>query len=110
MNFDFSDKVKALQKRLTAFMDQHVYPNEPRYHEHVRGPNRWHPVPVIEELKPKAWAAGLWNLFLPESERGARLTNLEYAPLCEIMGRSPIAPEAFNCSAPDTGNMEVLAR
>ena len=110
MNFDFSDKVKALQKRLTAFMEEHIYPNEPRHHEHVRGPNRWHPVPVIEELKPKARAAGLWNLFLPESERGAGLTNLEYAPLCEIMGRSPMAPEVFNCSAPDTGNMEVLAR
>jgi acyl-CoA dehydrogenase len=110
MNFDFSDKVKALQKRLTAFMEEHIYPNEPRHHEHVRGPNRWHPVPVIEELKPKARAAGLWNLFLPESERGAGLTNLEYAPLCEIMGRSAMAPEVFNCSAPDTGNMEVLER
>jgi acyl-CoA dehydrogenase len=110
MNFDFSDKVKALQKRLTAFMDEHIYPNEPRYHEHVRGPNRWQPVTVIEELKPKARAADLWNLFLPESERGAGLTNLEYAALCEIMGRSAMAPEVFNCSAPDTGNMEVLER
>src|ERR1700719_943550 len=110
MNFDFSDKVKALQRRLIAFMDQHIYPNEPRYHEHVRGPNRWQPVTVIEELKPKARAADLWNLFLPESERGAGLTNLEYAALCEIMGRSAMAPEVFNCSAPDTGNMEVLAR
>src|SRR5579863_9074294 len=110
MHFDFSDKVKDLQKRVTAFMDEHVYPNEARYHLHARGPDRWQPVPAIEELKPKARAAGLWNLFLPESERGAGLTNLEYAPLCEIMGRSPIGPEVFNCSAPDTGNMEVLER
>ncbi len=110
MNFAFSDKVKDLQKRLAAFMDEHIYPNEPRYYQHVRGPNRWQPVPVIEELKPKARAAGLWNLFLPESDLGAGLTNLEYAPLCEIMGRSAMAPEVFNCSAPDTGNMEVLAR
>ncbi len=110
MNFEFSEKVKNLRKRLAAFMDEHIYPNEARYHEHVRGPDRWEPVPVIEELKPKARAAGLWNLFLPESELGAGLTNLEYAPLCEIMGRSPMAPEVFNCSAPDTGNMEVLAR
>jgi acyl-CoA dehydrogenase len=110
MNFAFSDKVKDLQKRLAAFMDEHIYPNEARYYEHVRGPNRWQPVPVIEELKPKARAAGLWNLFLPESDLGAGLTNLEYAPLCEIMGRSAMAPEVFNCSAPDTGNMEVLAR
>src|SRR6202521_31985 len=110
MNFDFSDKVKALQERLAAFMEEHIYPNEPRYHEHVRSPNRWLPVPVIEELKPKARTAGLWNLFLPESAAGAGLTNLEYAPLCEIMGRSAMAPEVFNCSAPDTGNMEVLER
>ena len=110
MNFDFSDKVKGFQTRLTAFMDEHIYPNEPRYHEHVRGPNRWLPVPVIEELKSKGRAAGLWNLFLPQSESGAGLTNLEYAPLCEIMGRSAMAPEVFNCSAPDTGNMEVLER
>jgi len=110
MDFEFSDKMKDLQKRLTAFMEEHVYPNEARFHEHCQGPNRWQPVPVIEELKPKARAAGLWNLFLPASERGAGLTNLEYAPLCEIMGRSPIAPEVFNCSAPDTGNMEVLER
>jgi acyl-CoA dehydrogenase len=110
MDFEFSDKMKDLQKRLTAFMEEHVYPNEARFHEHCQAPNRWQPVPVIEELKPKARAAGLWNLFLPASERGAGLTNLEYAPLCEIMGRSPIAPEVFNCSAPDTGNMEVLER
>ncbi len=110
MDFDYSDKVKDLQARLTAFMDEHIYPNEPRYHEHVRGPDRWQPVPVIEELKPKAREAGLWNLFLPQSPHGGGLTNLEYAPLCEIMGRSPLAPEVFNCSAPDTGNMEVLER
>jgi len=110
MNFEFSDKVKQLQQRLTSFMAEHIYPNEARYEEHVTGPNRWQPVPVIEELKPKARAAGLWNLFLPESELGAGLTNLEYAPLCEIMGRSIMAPEVFNCSAPDTGNMEVLER
>lgn len=110
MHFDFSEKVKDLEKRVTAFMDEHVYPNEARFNEHCQGPNRWQAVPVIEELKPKARAAGLWNLFLPASEHGAGLTNLEYAPLCEIMGRSPLGPEVFNCSAPDTGNMEVLER
>src|SRR5262252_663105 len=110
MHFEYSAKVKDLQQRLSAFMEQHIYPNERRYHEHVQGPDRWQPVPVIEELKPKARAAGLWNLFLPESEHGAGLTNLEYAPLCEIMGRSSMASEVFNCSAPDTGNMEVLER
>jgi acyl-CoA dehydrogenase len=110
MDFEFSPKVKDLQKRVAAFMEEHVYPSESKYQEHCEGPNRWQPVPVIEELKPKARAAGLWNLFLPASDRGAGLTNLEYAPLCEIMGRSPIGPEVFNCSAPDTGNMEVLER
>ena len=110
MHFDFSEKVKDLEKRVTAFMDEHVYPNEARFNEHCQGPKRWQPVPVIEELKPKARAAGLWNLFLPASDHGAGLTNLEYAPLCEIMGRSPLGPEVFNCSAPDTGNMEVLER
>jgi acyl-CoA dehydrogenase len=110
MTFEFNDKVRGLQERVAAFMDEHIYPNEARYNEHVNGPDRWQPVPVIEELKPKARAAGLWNLFLPDSEFGAGLTNLEYAPLCEIMGRSAMAPEVFNCSAPDTGNMEVLAR
>jgi acyl-CoA dehydrogenase len=109
MNFEFSDKVKSLQKQLIAFMDEHIYRNEPVFHRQV-SQNRWQPAPVIEELKKKAKAAGLWNLFLPESEYGAGLTNTEYAPLCEIMGRSVIAPEAFNCSAPDTGNMEVLVR
>ena len=91
-------------------MDEHIYPNEQRYHDELNPDDRWQPSRVIEELKPKARAAGLWNLFLPESEDGAGLTNLEYAPLCEIMGRSTMAPEVFNCSAPDTGNMEVLAR
>jgi alkylation response protein AidB-like acyl-CoA dehydrogenase len=110
MNFEYSDKVKDLQKRLLAFMDEYIYPNEEIYEEHVSGPNRWQPVPIIEELKLKAQAAGLWNLFLPESDYGAGLTNLEYAPLCEIMGRSTMAPEVFNCSAPDTGNMETLVR
>ena len=110
MNFEFSAIVKELQNRLSDFMDQHIYPNEARYHQHTLGPDRWQPVSVIEELKPKARAAGLWNLFLPASEHGAGLTNLEYAPLCEIMGRSTMASEVFNCSAPDTGNMEVLER
>jgi acyl-CoA dehydrogenase len=109
MNFDYSEKVKGLMQRLTAFMDEHIYPNEKRFYAEVEK-NRWVPGRVIEELKPKARAAGLWNLFLPENEHGAGVTNLQYAPLCEIMGRSFIAPEVFNCSAPDTGNMEVLAR
>ena len=109
MDFKFSDKVKELERRLQAFMDEYIYPNERRFHDEIER-NRWLPTRIIEELKPKARAAGLWNLFLPESERGAGLTNLEYAPLCEIMGRSAMAPEVFNCSAPDTGNMEVLAR
>ena len=109
MHFDFSDKTKELQRRLLAFMDEHIYPNEQRYYAETQH-QRWQPTRVIEELKPKARAAGLWNLFLPDSEDGAGLTNFEYALLCEIMGRSPMAPEVFNCSAPDTGNMEVLAR
>ncbi len=110
MDFSYSDKVQALQARLGAFMDEHIYPNEHRYEEQVTT-HGWTKVPpVIEELKAKARSAGLWNLFLPASTRGFGLTNLEYAPLCEIMGRSPIGPEAFNCSAPDTGNMEVLER
>jgi acyl-CoA dehydrogenase len=110
MDFEYSDKVKELQARLQAFMDEHIYPNEEKAEQQVAEGDRWQPIPIVEELKPKARAAGLWNLFLPESEHGAGLTNLEYAPLCEIMGASPIAPEVFNCSAPDTGNMEVLAR
>jgi acyl-CoA dehydrogenase len=109
VNFEFSDKVKDLQRRLQGFMDEHVYPNETRFHDEVER-NRWSPTRIIEELKSKARTAGLWNLFLPENEHGAGLTNLEYAPLCEMMGRSEMAPEVFNCSAPDTGNMEVLSR
>jgi acyl-CoA dehydrogenase len=109
MEFSFSGKVKDLQRRLQTFMDEHIYPNEQRYHDEIES-NRWSPARVIEELKPKARAAGLWNLFLPDEVHGAGLTNLEYAPLAEIMGRSFIAPEVFNCSAPDTGNMEVLVR
>src|ERR1700682_5403353 len=109
MHFEFSQKTKDLQKRLTSFMGEHIYPNERRFHDEIER-DRWSPTQVIEELKPKARAAGLWNLFLPDSEEGAGLTSLEYAPLCEIMGRSVMAPEVFNCSAPDTGNMEVLAR
>jgi len=109
MNFEFSDKVKDLQRRLQAFQDEHIYPNEQCFNDEIEQ-NRWLPTRIVESLKPKARAAGLWNLFLPESEHGAGLTNLEYAPLCEIMGRSHMAPEVFNCSAPDTGNMEVLAR
>jgi acyl-CoA dehydrogenase len=109
VNFESNDKVKNLQRRLQAFLDEHVYPNEPRFHDETAR-HRWKPTTIIEELKPKARAAGLWNLFLPNDENGAGLTNLEYAPLCELMGRSHMAPEVFNCSAPDTGNMEVLAR
>ena len=109
MDFAFSDKVKDLQQRLQTFMEEYIYPNEQRFYDEI-GRNRWSPTAVIEELKPKARAQGLWNLFLPDKVHGAGLTNLEYAPLCETMGRSVIAPEVFNCSAPDTGNMEVLAR
>ena len=110
MDFAYSDKVKGLLERLNAFMNRYVYPNERMYHEQVAAGDRWAPTAIVEELKKKARAEGLWNLFLPESDRGAGLTNLEYAPLCEVMGRSPIAAETFNCSAPDTGNMEVLER
>jgi acyl-CoA dehydrogenase len=110
MNFEYSDKVKDLQKRVQSFMDEHVYPNERLFYRQIEEGDRWQPPSIVEDLKKKARAAGLWNLFLPESEYGAGLTNLEYAPLCEIMGRSRMAPEAFNCSAPDTGNMEVLVR
>src|SRR5258708_2456419 len=110
MDFEYSAKTRDLLGRLTAFMDAHVYPNEKRYAEEVRSGDRWAPVALIEELKSKARSQGLWNLFLPASERGAGLTNLEYAPLCEIRGRVPWSPEAFNCSAPDTGNMETLER
>ncbi|MDA0225079.1 MAG: acyl-CoA dehydrogenase family protein, partial [Proteobacteria bacterium] len=107
MDFEYSPKVKDLRARLIAFMEEHVYPNESKYYAHVRSDKRWEPVPIIEELKPKARKAGLWNLFLPHSKRAPEgLSNLEYAPLCEIMGRTSWAPEVFNCSAPDTGNME----
>src|SRR5262245_36464596 len=111
MQFDASSKARELAERLTAFMQEHVYPNEAAFRAQIDHGDRWEPVPIIEQLKPKARAAGLWNLFLLDSEQGAGLSNTDYAPLCEIMGRSPFfAPEVFNCSAPDTGNMEVLAR
>ena len=110
MDFEHSQKVKDLQQRLCAFMDKHIYPNEARFFREAEEAGPWKIAPVIEEMKVLGKAAGLWNLFLPHSEHGAGLTNLEYAPLCEIMGRSLLAPEAFNCAAPDTGNMEVLAR
>src|SRR5580704_11787782 len=109
MSFELSAKAKELQRRLQRFMEAYVYPNEHRFHEEVAR-ERWKPTKIIEELKSKARNEGLWNLFLPQDPNGAGLTNLEYAPLCEIMGRSHMAPEIFNCSAPDTGNMEVLAR
>jgi len=111
VNFDFSPKTKDMQARLQAFMDEHIYPHEEAfYRQHEELPTRWEIPPMMAELKEKAKAAGLWNLFLPESERGAGLTNTEYAPLCEIMGRVGFAPEVFNCAAPDTGNMEVIER
>ncbi|MEZ5396964.1 MAG: acyl-CoA dehydrogenase family protein [Bryobacterales bacterium] len=110
MDFDYSPKVRDLQARVMAFMDEHVYPNERRFAAEIEAGDRWQPTSVIEELKAEARKAGLWNLFLPESDLGAGLSNLEYAPLCEIMGRSAIGPEVFNCSPPDTGNMEVLVR
>jgi alkylation response protein AidB-like acyl-CoA dehydrogenase len=110
MNFDYSEKTISYIERVSAFMEAHVYPAEARYLEEVAQGERWKALPVIEELKEKAQAQGLWNLFLPEDPRGAGLTNLEYAPLAEIMGRVAWAPEVFNCSAPDTGNMEVLVR
>ena len=111
MDFEYSPKVQELRKRLIAFMEEHIYPNDHKWWEHVKGDKRWEPVPIIEELKPKARAAGLWNLFLPHSKRAPEgLSNLEYAPLCEIMGRISWSPEVFNCSAPDTGNMETIER
>ena len=115
MDFAYSARVQEMRTRLLAFMDEHIYPNEQRFHaeieENRRKGNPWIPTRVVEDLKPKARAAGLWNLFLPFSERVPEgLSNLEYAPLCEIMGRVPFAPEVFNCSAPDTGNMETLER
>jgi len=115
MDFAYTDKVKAMQAKLIAFMDEHIYPNEHRFHQEVlenrKKGNPWIPTTVIEELKPIARKAGLWNLFLPHSKRAPEgLSNLEYAPLCEIMGRVSFAPEVFNCSAPDTGNMETIER
>ena len=114
MDFGFSPRMRELQARVSTFMDEHVYPNERRYAQdlaaNTEAGRRWSPLPVIEELKAKAKSAGLWNLFLPESEFGAGLTNLEYAPLAELMGRVLWSSEVFNCSAPDTGNMEVLVR
>jgi acyl-CoA dehydrogenase len=110
MNFDYSDKVKKLQEKLNDFMNENVYKNEDVYKKQVEEGGRWCIPAIMEELKAKAKTEGLWNLFLPDSDLGASLTNVEYAPLCEIMGRSPIGPEVFNCSAPDTGNMEVLVR
>jgi acyl-CoA dehydrogenase len=109
VDFEYSDRVKRLEEQLRVFIDAHIYPNESVYEQQVAA-NRWQQPAIMEELKAKARAAGLWNLFLPDSEAGAGLTNLEYAPLCEIMGRSGIASEAFNCAAPDTGNMEVIER
>ncbi|WP_455423776.1 acyl-CoA dehydrogenase family protein [Chloracidobacterium thermophilum] len=108
--FEFSPKALELRERLLAFMDEHIYPNEATFRDELAAGPRWQPTRIVETLKAKAKAAGLWNLFLPESEYGAGLSNLDYAPLCEIMGRSFLAPEVFNCSAPDTGNMEVLVR
>ncbi|MDR5779735.1 acyl-CoA dehydrogenase family protein [Caballeronia sp. LZ065] len=114
MNFDYTPKVQALREKLLAFFDAHIYPNERAYADEVAANraagNAWVPTRLIESLKERARAEGLWNLFLPSSGRGAGLTNLEYAPLCEIMGRVPWAPEVFNCSAPDTGNMETIER
>jgi acyl-CoA dehydrogenase len=108
MEFAYSDKVTALQEKLRDFMDRHIYPNEARHDHEIETGDRWQPTALMEDLKKKARLEGLWNLFLTHSPRGAGLTNLEYAPLCEIMGRAPMASEVFNCSAPDTGNMETL--
>lgn len=108
--FEFSKKSLELQEKLKVFMDKNVYPNESNITEEINSGNIWEPSSIIEELKEKAKGEGLWNLFLPESDKGAGLSNLDYAPLCEIMGRSPYAPEVFNCNAPDTGNMEVFER
>ena len=115
MDFTYTPKVQEMRARLNAFMDEHIYPNEGLHHEQIetarRKGNPWVPVQIVEDLKPKARAAGLWNLFLPHSTRVPEgLSNLEYAPLCEVMGRVYWASEVFNCSAPDTGNMETLER
>ncbi|MFP6616907.1 MAG: acyl-CoA dehydrogenase family protein [Candidatus Hydrogenedentota bacterium] len=110
MDFDYTPKVQELREKLTAFMDEHIYPNEATFAEQLNTGDRWQPVQIVQDLKPIAKEAGLWNMFLPESDDGAGLSNLEYAPLCEIMGRVGWSSEVFNCSAPDTGNMEVFAR
>ena len=110
MLFAKSERVLRLEADLLAFMEAHIYPSEARFYRESEDLGAWAVQPVVEELKAKARAAGLWNLFMPDPDHGAGLSNLEYAPLCEIMGRSHLAPEVFNCSAPDTGNMEVLAR
>ena len=110
MLYPMSDRVVELKRRLEKFMDDYIYPNEAQFYAQAEELGPWKVYPIVEELKPLAKAQGLWNLFLPESHRGAGLTNLEYATLCEIMGRSLLAPEVFNCSAPDTGNMEVIWR
>src|SRR4026207_566594 len=108
MILDVTDKTRELRTRLVAFVDEHGYPNEQRYEEEIAA-SPWTPTAIVEELKLKARDAGLWNLFLPDDEHGAGLTNLEYAPLCEIMGRSFMAREGLNCSAPDTGHSEVTS-
>ncbi len=110
MHFDYSPRVSELRERLMAFMDAHIYPNEATFAAQIAEGDRWQHLPILEELKAHAREQGLWNLFLPDSDYGAGLTNLEYAPLAELMGRSVMAPEVFNCAAPDTGNMEVLVR
>ena len=110
MDFELSEKSKTYLKRLGDFMDEHIYPNEERFYQQHREGDRWEEPPLLGEMKVKARAAGLWNLFLPDSHHGAGLTNLDYAPLCEMMGRVRWAPEVFNCSAPDTGNMETIER
>jgi acyl-CoA dehydrogenase len=110
MEFGYSDKVNDLPRRLIDFFEAHIYPNEATYLEQIDEGERWEPVPIVEDLKPIAREAGLWNMFLPKSDKGAGLSNLEYAPLCEILGRVAWASEVFNCSAPDTGNMETFER
>ena len=111
MDFEYSGRTKELKARVEVFMDEHIYPSERVYYDQVyQSDNRWIEPPILEELKENARAQGLWNLFLPESDLGAGLTNLEYAPLCEAMGRVHWASEVFNCSAPDTGNMETIER
>jgi acyl-CoA dehydrogenase len=111
MDFEYSARTRMYMEQLQDFMQKHVYPNEPTFHDELNAPpTRWKIPPIIEELKARARERALWNLFLPDRDHGPGLSNLEYAPLCEIMGRSPIAPEVFNCAAPDTGNMEVLVR